>query len=255
MFQQHLPFLGKGDLCILDRNFGGFPVFKLFDKKRINFCIRLQAKGNINYIKRFIASGQYDTIIQWEPGRNTKALCKKKYNIDTKPLKIRLIRIDLPNGGIEVLATNILDKKNFTIEDFKWLYHQRWDVEEEIKKLKQRLLLEYFSARKQAGILQDFYSNIILLNLTAIVAAPIHDRIKEQYSNKKHQYQINWSCALFDMEHFGILLFLRQNIDNLIKKMQFSFLMNVEIIRPDRSFIRGRNNHRHPYHLNYKPIV
>lgn len=43
-------------------------------------------------------------------------------------LKLRVLKIQLSNGDIEYLATNIFDPQ-ITLDDFKWAYHKRWGIE------------------------------------------------------------------------------------------------------------------------------
>ena len=64
------------------------------------------------------------------------------------------------------LYTNKLFHR-FTI--FKKLYHLRWDIEESYKKDKHSLQLENYSGKTIIAIYQDFYANMLLENLTAIL--------------------------------------------------------------------------------------
>ena len=52
------------------------------------------------------------------------------------PVKVRLVRVNLPNGEKEVLITSVLDSKRIGARSFKGLYHARWGVEEAFKRLK-----------------------------------------------------------------------------------------------------------------------
>ena len=51
--------------------------------------------------------------------------------LDLKPLKLRLIRIDLPTGETEILITSLIDKELYPYDIFAELYHERWFVEED----------------------------------------------------------------------------------------------------------------------------
>ena len=84
----------------------------------------------------------------------------KQYKVDFKPLKVRIIRIELSENEVEVLAISLFNKDIYTFDHIKSLYDRRWGVEEEIKKFMQRLIVEFFSSIKENGVLQDFYANI-----------------------------------------------------------------------------------------------
>jgi len=57
-------------------------------------------------------------------------------DLSIAPIKLRLVRVDLPNE-VEVLITNLMDTGLYEASLFKSLYHLRWGVEENYKRLKQ----------------------------------------------------------------------------------------------------------------------
>ena len=74
----------------------------------------------------------------------------------------------LPNGSIEVLATN-LDFDEFTTDELVELYGQRWNIETGFKKLKSQVMIERFSGHKRIIIEQDFYASIFIYNLATAI--------------------------------------------------------------------------------------
>ena len=60
----------------------------------------------------------------------------------------RVVEITLENGTKEILATN-LDPEEFTIEELKELYAQRWSIETGFKKLKSQIQIEQFSGHRR----------------------------------------------------------------------------------------------------------
>ena len=92
----------------------------------------------------------------------------QKKSFENKPytksstLKIRLLRITLNGGGIEVLATSLLDSKHYGNEVFKELYFKRWKIETYYDELKNKLKIEEFSGYSNQSILQDFYSTLFV---------------------------------------------------------------------------------------------
>lgn len=59
-------------------------------------------------------------------------------------LKLRVLKIQLSNGDIEYLATNIFDPQ-ITLDDFKWAYHKRWGIETKYNDVKNKLEIEIFT--------------------------------------------------------------------------------------------------------------
>lgn len=254
MFEEHLKCIGKGDMLTADANYGYLWVLKKIQKRKSEFCIRLSK--STNFVKAFLASGKQDDIIQWQPSPLTIKSCKNR-NVDSKPITVRLVRIDLPNGLVEVLAVSLLDKNKYSYQDIKDLYDKRWGVEEEIKKYMQRLMIEFFSSIKVNGVYQDFYANIFMLNMVSLLAEPIKDQIYQQSKDCKFRHQINWTSAIADVRKRFVLLFIRtiQKVDSIIKSIWESFKINTEPIKPGRNFPRDKRKKgsRQKAFLAYKP--
>lgn len=52
---------------------------------------------------------------------------------------MRLIRVDLPSGEIEILMTSLLDSQIYPAKIFKELYFLRWKIETFYDELKNKL--------------------------------------------------------------------------------------------------------------------
>ena len=254
MFESHLNFIGKGDLITADANYGHFRILRAILGKKSDFCIRMSQSSD--FIKKFLASGEKDAVLVWEPSRGTIANCKK-YKVDSTPFKVRLVRIDLSENETEVLAISLLDQNKYDYDCIKDLYDKRWGVEEEIKKFMQRLMIENFSSIKENGILQDFYANVFMLNLVSFLAEPVIELIYNSSEHCKYRQQINWTSALGDIRKRVVLLFLRNvnKIDSIIKSFWESFKINTESIKPGRVFARDKRKKgsRQKAYINYKP--
>lgn len=254
MFEFHLNYIGKGDLLTADSNYGHFRILKAIKKTGANFCIRMSQSSN--FIKDFLKSGEKDVIWEWEPSSKTIENCKK-HKIDFTPFKVRLVRLDLSDNETEVLALSLLDQDKYDYDCIKDLYDKRWVVEEEIKKFMQRLMIEFFSSIKENGVLQDFYSNVFMLNLVSFLVEPVIEQVYESSEHCKFKQQVNWTSALGDVRKRLVLLFLRSvdKIDSIINSLWESFKKNTEVIKPDRKFPRDKRKKgaRKKAFIQYKP--
>ncbi|MDL1967867.1 MAG: hypothetical protein LWW97_04800 [Deltaproteobacteria bacterium] len=59
--------------------------------------------------------------------------------LDTSPLRLRLVRIELESGEVEALITSLTDLQTYPHDIFMNLYHKRWPVEEDYKMMKTRI--------------------------------------------------------------------------------------------------------------------
>lgn len=257
MFEKHLDSIEKNDLITADANYGHFRILKMILLRKADFCIRLGQ--STRFMQDFLNSGEYDKVLIWEPSTKTIENCKK-HNVDSKPIRIRLVRIDLPSGETEVLGVSLTDQQKYHYDSLKDLYNERWGVEEEIKKYIQRLIIEFFSSIKTNGVLQDFYANIFVLNLVGFIAEPVHKQIENdsKVNNRKYKHQINWSSALGDVKNRTVLFFIRslEEVESIIISIQESFRINIEAVRKGRKYPRDKRKKgsRQKAFMQYKPI-
>jgi hypothetical protein len=104
---------------------------------------------------------------------------------------VRLIRVLLPSGTVEILMTSLLDRDDHPAEEFAPLYHRRWAQEENYKCFKCRVEVENWSGKSSLTIRQDFHAKVFTLNLTAVTAQQ-----QEHHRGDNHPKQVNLTHAL-----------------------------------------------------------
>ncbi len=105
-------------------------------------------RAKVNRGKQFEAfeqSGATEAIITIEPNKISKQQCAEKH-LSCEPITLRLVRVELDNE-VEVLITNLLDNERYPACDFRELYHLRWGVEENYKRLKKWIEIENFTGK------------------------------------------------------------------------------------------------------------
>ncbi len=105
-----------GDLILLDRGYPAYWLFNLILNQGADFCARIQLK-RWKIVRQFYNSGKKEKIISLTPFPSSIKQCKEM-GLDLKPLKLRLIRIELETGEAEILITSIIDKQTFTHNQF-----------------------------------------------------------------------------------------------------------------------------------------
>ncbi len=252
LMKHHLLKLLPNDLLLLDRGYPAFWIFSLILSLDGNFCARISRRWNI--IKDFIDSGQRETIISLQASYVSKKECAEM-GIDDTPLQLRLIRIELDSGEVEVLITSLTDEQQYPHRIFAELYHDRWPVEEDYKVMKTRIEIGNFSGESVLSVYQDFHAKVLAKNLTFVIAFPAQEVVRKQSQEKKYEYQINFTQAVSKSKDTVILLFERsQEIAlHIIKQLHDVFISTIEPIRPDRKFKRNHQINKREYYMNYKP--
>ncbi len=143
-------------------------------------------------------------------------------------LSLRIIRIELSEGCYENLITNLPDL-DFDIDDFKDLYHLRWNEETSFRDLKYPLCLKAFHSKKYEYIVQEVWARAILYNFCSEIAMAVE--IPEKKT--KHVYQVNYSEAIKTCRDF-----LRIHDGTTTLDVEGLIAQNILPVRPGRTFAR-----------------
>jgi len=156
--------------------------------------------------------------------------------LDTE-ISCRLIKVVLENGDVEILCTSLIDTEKYDINEFRSLYHYRWNEEEAYKLLKSRIELEAFSGKTAKAVKQDFHAKIFLLTMCAAYAHPIEEKVIKEYKadkNRKHSQKINRTNAIAMVMDMAVPMFIKKKFEAALKAFDDNVYKTREIIRPDR---------------------
>ena len=151
---------------------------------------------------------------------------------------MRLVRVELNTGEVEVLATSLLDEQAYPTVWFAKLYQLRWGVEELYKRDKLRLEIENFSGRTPLSLRQDFHAKILAENLTAIFVLLAQQLVDQRYAHRKRCYQVNFANALSKMKNNIIRVLLDSSPMPLCCQLIEKISQSTEAVRPNRTFPR-----------------
>ena len=247
--------LSPTDLLVLDRGYPAWWLFALLAQKGIAFCARLESCGCGQYeVAAFVRSGKTEEIIEQRLSASALGTLVQAGGQRVKglTLRLRLVRVVLPNGRIEVLVTSLLDLSAYPASAFAALYHSRWKIEEAFKTLKHRLHMEGFTGELPHAIEQDIHAKTLVANITAALCAQAHEQLPEA---KAAAYQVNQTVAI---KHWPalVVVWLRQSAEALEQQMQQLILLltaSLNKLRPGRSCprnfgVRGAMQPRRAYH-------
>jgi hypothetical protein len=252
LLKNHMLNLLPNDLLLLDRGYPAYWIFNLIMSQNGNFCARISKQWKI--VQDFIQSGASEVFIDLQASSQSKKECLDM-GLDTTPLHLRLIRVELDTGEIEVLITSLTDKQKYLNEIFKDLYHKRWPVETDYSFMKQRLEIGNFSGTTTLSVYQDFHAKVVAKNLTVILASPAQEIVEDESEDKKYKYHVNMTQAFSKSKDTLFLLFERpyEIVLQIIRDLHALFRSATEPIRPDRKFKRNHKVNKREHYMNYKP--
>jgi hypothetical protein len=238
----HLNYSKKGDLILYDRGYPSFEMMYEHRKLNIDFLFRVQSNFN-NQVKSFISSKMQTQIVKIYPGKNTK-LTDKEYSKNDFIL-VRLNKVILPDGAVEVLISSLLDLVKYPNNLFKDLYFRRWKVELYYDELKNKLQVGNFSGYSKQTILQDFYSSIFVSNIQTLLVSQINEELKSGQKKTKYQYKVNANVSYGILKNRILELFFSdkpmEEITYVIKEI---LKQHTIPIRLNRQYVRDNGKYR-----------
>jgi hypothetical protein len=244
LLAQLLPHLASDDLLIMDRGFPAVWLFTLLQQRGLPFLARMDG-NQWPAVERFLRSGQTETIVTLPISANAhrQAQAADMVLVD-KTLTLRLIKVVLSTGQIEVLATSLTDIQAYPAQAFGELYHARWNIEEAFKALKHRLYLEQFTGELPESIRQDVHAKIFTANLAEALAREAYDTLPEE---KAAHYYPNVTYILNSLKTRLFSWLIQKAPTEQILALINLYAKTLECKRP------GRKAHRPKNRINPKP--
>ena len=175
-----LPSLGKGMLCLADRNFFGFELWQLAQGTGADLLWRMKKNMRMACEKRLpdgsYLSRAYPSERDWRHKTNGIALRVIDYRLEGIEGAEPLYR----------LATTVLDPGKAPAEELAALYHERWEIETAFDELKTHLRGAKIVLRSKTPDLvrQEFYGLLMahfairgLMHEAALKAGEDPDRL------------------------------------------------------------------------------
>lgn len=215
----------KKFITIYDRGYKSIELMLYTEKLNSKFLIRLPKNafykqiGRVKGNDKIIEINLTNSVIKEFEKQSTKKFARKMGRYYARVVVIRL-----ENGTKEILITN-LDSKEFTIDDLKELYGQRWSIETGFKKLKSQIQIEQFSGHRRIIIEQDFYARIFIYNLATAIQWDGEKRMSIEKRNpfKEYIYKSNFASIV------GLMYIYMDDIlsgDSGIVDQVITFLIN-----------------------------
>lgn len=228
----------RSHVYVMDRNFDSFGLLKqvLTTDPHAHLCVRLSSRSH--FYDQVLAHPAEDFITTWTPSKDECKNCKSK-QIDTEPLTVRVTKVMLKTGEVELLVSTLTDQRTYSQEDLATLYSLRWGVEEGFKNLKPKMKLEHYGCKKTKGVYQEFYAHIFMMNLVSLHGMLAAAKVEAKTHQRAYAYTYNWKNAYRFMRASIVELFSKEAwiatcLEQLIERFQRSIIP----IKPGRSFVR-----------------
>ena len=254
--------LHEDSLTLLDRGFPSYALMYLMlnEETPRHFVMRCKVGFN-KEVKQFVNSRKSSKTIELAPTADAiTTLRKHGYILTTATtIKVRMVKIKLSTGEIEILLTSLYDERLYTIEDLKCLYGLRWGIETTYYKQKNQQQMEQFSGHRVICIQQDYAAGLFVANLQSLIEKQCKNYLQRINLKRKHRYRINRNVSWASLKHNIVKLFLQNEPEEILLQLQKAFERNIEPVRPGRHNPRVRKAKRlkgkYQTHTNYRRAI
>jgi len=242
------------DLVIFDRGYPSLGLMSYMNEENIDYLMRISS-ATFREVIAFKESNENDAILEinitrkrrYDITRREKYPPLRKYKEKLKngdTVKVRVIKVVLETGEIEVLITSLLDAKAYPSSLFKELYFKRWGVELEYNILKNIFKIENFTGLTQIAINQDFFATLFTSNICSLIMDAIMEdevTLYNQTKERKYLYQLNQSFSIGCMKNNLVSMLLKNSrVEKIYEMIQDEIMDNLLPIKPNRSFSRKK---------------
>ena len=231
----------KDSIIIFDRGYYSEKMFRYFADR--NYLCVMRLKENYNLAKE--CRGDSILFLKGDPKENTA------------DVEVRVVAVPLGNGETEYLATNVFDK-TLTANDFKVLYFLRWPIESKYNELKNQFQLEEFSGATSTSIEQEFFINLLLSNLAALLKSSADEEISRRQEGKenKYRYQANRAHIIGRLKWFIPRFLAGSRVIEFLSDIFEDSCVVLSQIQPGRKCVRKkRKSDQERKHFNNRKRV
>ncbi len=181
-----------GDVVVLDRAYANYSLLAYAQAQQRHLIVRLP-RGRFAECEAFWQSSLPEQIVTLALPKtaSTRAFVAQQHLPTT--IRVRLVRVLLASGEVEVLLTTLCDVQAYPAREFKQVYGERWGEETFFDRFKNIFEVERFSGTTVAAVEQDIAGLFFLMTLESILTKPEQAALAQQGVARETKYvpQVN----------------------------------------------------------------
>jgi putative transposase len=212
-----------GVVAVFDRYCGSYMMLALLMLREVDVCTRLHQRrcGDLRRGKRL---GKHDRLVTWQRPSRPPWMDEATYATIPQTLSLRMLRFNILVPGRRTrsitLVTTLIDAQEYPAEAIAELYGYRWNVELDIRQIKQTLNLDHLRCKTPAMVRVEFWTTLLGYNLIRRIictAAIQHRKIPRRISFTRTCVTIlaAWSSLSLGHYHAKALEILLERIASL----------------------------------------
>ena len=172
----------EGDVVVFDRHYCSFMMLAMLALGGVHVCVRLHQRRPSDF-RRGRRLGTDDHLITWTRPARPAWMSEEEYARIPETLTLRELRFEVtvPGRRTEAITvvTTLTDPEKYSKEDIAELYGFRWNVELDIRDIKQTLGLDHVRCKTPEMVRRELWVTLLAYNLIRKViatSAAIHGR-------------------------------------------------------------------------------
>jgi hypothetical protein len=160
-----------GDVALGDRFYGAYADLAQLVARGCDGVFRLRgARARTIDFRKGKRLGKNDRLFVWSRSKPCpRTLSAEEFALLPASLTVRVLRFDTRVKGFRsrtiMVATTLLDPKQYPLERIAALYRDRWTVELRIREVKTTLQMEILSGKSEDVVRKEIYMHFIAYNL------------------------------------------------------------------------------------------
>jgi hypothetical protein len=252
---QQLELLQADDLVVFDRNYSDYVLLAHLIHRQRHFVGRCRRSSFTAVRRMFDQTGPDSQVVSIAVPKRARRRVRT-LGLPER-ITVRLVRLILPTGEVEVLITSLLDQVQFPVAELGKVYGWRWREETFYGVLKTRLALENFSGQTVEAVQQDFYASVFITGLETFFIHDAQTRLDQRSSQNQYPQQVNKNVSFNAIKNQVVDLFYYQSDETLaLEQLTDLFLMKPTCVRANRVVARRKSRTRKllDYHRRRKKL-
>lgn len=202
LFRNLYSFFRPGDVVLTDRLYCTWRELLTLKQRGVDSVSQLQAKRKADF-RKGKRLGKGDHIVRWKRPMIRSLSWQARKELP-EYLTVRECRIQIEQAGFRskaiVVVTTLLDPQAFSKEDLAGLYQARWNVETDLRCLKQTLQMDILRCKTPELVRKEIWTHVLAYNLIRTVMA------QAAQQNRIQPRTISFKATLQFLEEFQRLI-------------------------------------------------
>lgn len=156
------------DVAVFDRCCVSYMMLALLTFHHVDVCVRSHQRRSDD-LRQGRRLGKHDRLVTWQRPKRPPWMDEATYATIPETLALRMIQFNIVVPGRRTqsltVVTTLVDPKEYSAEAIAQLYGYRWNVELDIRQIKQTLNLDHLRCKTPAMVRAEFWTTLLAYNL------------------------------------------------------------------------------------------